>query len=82
MQNKELKALPLTMLERGDKAIVKEIRGGRGFINKLHALGITPGKEITKLSAMIFQGPVIIKIGESQIALGYGMANKIFVRKE
>ncbi len=82
MQNKELKVLPLTMLESGDKAIVKEIRGGRGFINKLNALGITPGKEITKLSAMIFQGPVIIKIGESQIALGYGMANKIFVRKE
>lgn len=82
MQNKELKVLPLTMLESGDKAIIKEVRGGRGFINKMNALGITPGKEITKLSAMIFQGPVIIKIGESQIALGYGMANKIFVRKE
>lgn len=82
MQNKELKVLPLTMLESGDKAIIKEVRGGRGFINKLNALGIMPGKEITKLSAMIFQGPVIIKIGESQIALGYGMANKIFVRKE
>lgn len=82
MQNKELKVLPLTMLESGDKAIIKEVRGGRGFINKMNALGITPGKEITKLSAMIFQGPVIIKIGESQLALGYGMANKIFVRKE
>lgn len=77
-----MKTVPLINLRTGEKAIVYEIIGGRGLVNRLGALGIIAGKEITKLSAMMMQGPVVVCIGNTQIALGYGMASKIIVRKE
>jgi ferrous iron transport protein A len=77
-----MKTLPLTSLRAGEKGVVFEIIGGAGLINRLCALGIIYGKEITKMSAMMMRGPIIICVGNTQIALGYGMANKIIVRKD
>jgi ferrous iron transport protein A len=75
-----MKTKPLTKLRAGEKSVVMEITGGRGLTNRLSALGIIPGKEITKINAMVMRGPVVIRFGNTQVALGYDMASKIQVR--
>jgi ferrous iron transport protein A len=42
-------------------------------------MGIRPGRKITKVGSMLFRGPVTLKIDHTQIAIGFGMANKIVV---
>ena len=49
------------------------------MISRLNALGIRPGQRITKVSSTPMRGPVTIKIGNAQVAIGFGMANKIIV---
>lgn len=69
----------LTQLEQRQKGKVIELIGGRGFLTKLDALGIRIGVEVIKLSSISQKGPVIIQVGDTQVALGYGMAKKIIV---
>ena len=54
-------------------------RHGHGFVDRLHSLGIRPGKRITKVSAMFMRGPVTIQVDRAQIAIGFGMAGRIVV---
>ncbi|MBW2595256.1 MAG: ferrous iron transport protein A [Deltaproteobacteria bacterium] len=58
---------------------VCEIKGGQGLINRLNSLGIRTGKKITKVSSMLLHGPVTIQIDRTKVAIGFGMAGKIFV---
>ncbi|MCX7757311.1 MAG: FeoA domain-containing protein [candidate division WOR-3 bacterium] len=69
----------LTELMYGEQGIIKEIKGSCAMLNRLCALGIIPGKTITKVSAMALRGPVVIRINGTEVALGYGMAKRIFV---
>jgi ferrous iron transport protein A len=65
-----------------ESGIVSEIRGGQGMTDRLNALGIRTGKRITKISSMLLRGPVTIQIDRMRVAIGYGMAEKIFVEVE
>ncbi len=65
-----------------ESGIVSEIRGGLGMTDRLNALGIRTGKRITKISSMLLHGPVTIQIDRMRVAIGYGMAEKIFVEVE
>ncbi len=49
---------------------------------RLSALGIRPGKRLTKVSAMFMRGPVTVRVGGTEIALGFGMASRIVVEVE
>jgi ferrous iron transport protein B len=69
----------LAMMKPGEKGKVVEILGGKGLVNRLEGLGIIPGTEVTKVSEQILHGPVVIKIGNTQVAIGYGMARKVMV---
>ncbi len=71
--------ISLKDLETGKKAIVKEIRGGFGFQRRLESLNIRIGKTIKKISSIPFHGPIIIEVDGCKIAIGQGMANKVFV---
>ncbi len=73
------KQIPLSRMETGQSGIVVQIQGGRGLINRLSALGIRPGQIVTKVSSMFMRGPVTIQVGNAQVAIGFGMANKIIV---
>lgn len=53
--------------------------GCHGLAGRLQALGVRPGKRITKLSGMFMRGPVTLQVGQAQLAIGYGMAGKILV---
>ncbi len=62
-----------------ESGIVHEIRGGQGLINRLNSLGIRTGKKISKVSSMLLHGPVTIRIDTTKVAIGFGMAGKIFI---
>ena len=74
--------MDVTMLNIGETATVVSIAGGRGLITKLAVLGIRPGVRLTKVSAQMFRGPVNVRVGNTEVGLGYGMASRILVEKE
>ena len=69
--------LPLCFRKKGTKVRVGEIKGGHRAIERLNGMGIYLGVEVTLLKPP--PGPVLVKVGNSRIALGFGLANKIFV---
>jgi len=69
----------LAKLKPGQHGIVREIQGGEALSKRLAAMGIRPGKQITKVSAMLMGGPVVVSIDRRQLALGNGMAHKVLV---
>lgn len=71
----------LTQLDNGASARVAELKGGRQFVGRLEAMGIVPGTTITKSSSSIMKGPVVLKKGSTQIAIGYAMAQRIMVEQ-
>ena len=77
MQIKALKDL-----KPGEGCGIGQSDGGRGMVNRLAALGIRPGRRITKLSSGFMHGPVTIEIDRTQVAIGFGMAKKILIEVE
>ena len=71
--------LTLAEMRTGQTGIVVGVLGGHGLIQRLDALGIRPGKKVTKLSSTLFRGPVMLKVNSTQVAVGFGMARKIVV---
>jgi ferrous iron transport protein A len=75
----DVKIVTLRQMQSGQSGKVVEIQGGHGLVNRLNALGMRPGKKITKVGSMLMRGPVTIQSGNTRIAVGFGMANKIIV---
>lgn len=71
--------ITLRQMQAGQSGIVAQIQGGHGLINRLSALGIRPGKKITKVGSMFMRGPVTVQLDSTQVAIGFGMANKVIV---
>ena len=73
------KQVPLTRLNVGQSGVVVQVQGGLGLANRLSAIGIRPGKKITKVSSMLMRGPVTVYVDRAQVAIGFGMARRIIV---
>jgi len=71
--------LTLSELKNGTHGRIIKIGGGQQAVKRLSALGIVPGKEIVKVSGMPLHGPVIVDVDRTQVALGFGLAKKVFV---
>ncbi len=69
----------LTDMVTGSLAIVDRFEGGGAFKEKLISMGILPGKEIEIISSRK-NGPVVIRVNDTRLALGHGMAYKIHVK--
>lgn len=74
--------LTVGRMKIGRTGIITQVVGGRGLVRRLEAMGIRPGKKVTKVSSMFLRGPVTLKIDRTQVAIGFGMANKILVEVE
>lgn len=72
---------PLTALQDGEEGVVDYVSGGFGLVRRLCDMGITPGTEIKVLNRCAFHGPLQIKVRDVSLALGYGVASRIYVRK-
>lgn len=71
--------LPLTMALPGDEVVLVTIQGGRGIRSRLHSMGLTPGTKLKVLNDGT-PGPFLISVRDFRIAIGYGIAKKIFVK--
>ena len=72
--------LTLAEMKTGQTGVVVGVLGERGLIQRLDALGIRPGKKVTKLSSTLFHGPVMLRVNNTKVAVGFGMARKIIVK--
>ena len=72
-------AIWLSQMKDGQQAIVSDVEGGRGLVEKLTAMGIRPGKRVTRFCSMYMHGPITIRIDNVQLSLGRGIADKILV---
>jgi len=71
--------MTLGQMESGQTGTIIQILGGRGLNQRLDALGIRPGKKVTKISTMLFHGPVTLRTDHTDVAVGFRMAHKILV---
>lgn len=72
----------LTQMKPGESGIIISLEGGFGMTEKLQNMGVRLGKNITKVSSHFWRGPQTVKIGNSQVAIGFGMAKRIFIEVE
>jgi len=72
----------LTRIQAGESGVVAEIQGGHGMTQRVLAMGIRPGKRITKISSHFWRGPQTVQVDNAQIAIGFGMARRIIVEVE
>lgn len=86
--------VPLISLKTGEKGTVAFVFGGRGrhrsrrrhsrwrLPRRLAEMGLTPGTEVRIVRSAPFHGPLEIEVRGSSLALGYGVASRVFVRKQ
>lgn len=70
---------PLSMVEEGTVLVVRDIHGGKTIKSRMESLGLKAGKkfEVLKNSS----GPLLIKLDNTRIMLGFGEANKIYCKE-
>lgn len=71
--------MTLIELESGRKARVIAFNGGPNMVKRLEDLGLLRGKIIEKISNNPFKGPVVVRINQVELAIGYRMAGRITV---
>lgn len=72
--------IPLSVLNYGTQARIVKINGGCNLIKRLTEMGLTFGTPIKVVSESC-GGPVLIEVRDSRIAIGRGIAMKIFVEE-
>jgi len=72
------KYLPLAMINPSEEVTVAEIRGGRGLVQRLSDMGLTPGTKLKVINSQM-PGPVLIDLRGSRLVLGHGVALKVMV---
>lgn len=68
----------LSMVDQGKEVTLAHINGGRGMRSRLFSMGFVPGTAFTVLSRN-GGGPVLVRVKDSRLAIGRGMAQKIIV---
>lgn len=74
--------LILSAMKNGQSGKVVAINGGLAMRGRLEALGLRINSRITKKSGFFKSGPVIVSVGNTDVAIGYGMASRILVEVE
>jgi len=85
--------LPLTELKNGESGKIIAVttggwgrRGGHGMgwgmERRLADMGLTPGTRVTVVKSAPFYGPLEVLVRGGRLALGRGMAERIFVDVE
>ena len=72
--------VPLTALAEGQRGEVVFVLGGRGAVRRLWDMGVTPGTEVIVAKKAPFMGPIEVIVRGTTLALGRGIASKVFVK--
>ncbi len=70
----------LTSLREGEIGVVAYTVGGFGLVRRLAEMGLTPGVKVKVLRRGPFRGPFQIEVRGVALALGHGVASRVFVR--
>lgn len=73
------KLIAIADMSSGQKGRIVQIDGGYGMIHKLDTMGIRVGNEVQKVTGQLMRGPIMLRQGNTRIALGFGMAQRIWV---
>lgn len=68
----------LSEVPTGRRALVRQLRGGKDFVNRMTALGFTEGDEVQVIQNH-GRGPLIALVRGARIALGRREALKVLV---
>jgi ferrous iron transport protein A len=71
-------AVFLDQLPPGSRAVVRELKGGKGFAARLAGMGVSAGCQIEVLQNPV-RGPLLVLVRGTRLALGQGEAAKILV---
>ncbi|WP_024821997.1 MULTISPECIES: FeoA family protein [Aminobacterium] len=71
--------VPLHLVKEGAQVRIERLTGGLAFRKRMAELGLLPGASFTVLHKG--GGPYLLKVGESRLALGQGVGDRIFVRE-
>ncbi|MGD6805729.1 MAG: DtxR family transcriptional regulator [Candidatus Bathyarchaeia archaeon] len=69
----------LSELKAGQGGKIQFIRGGHNVLQRLLDMGLTPSTKITLVKAAPFEGPIEVSVRGSKLAIGRGIASKVFV---
>ena len=67
----------LNNLRKGQTGTIAELPDGKRVNQKLKEMGLRQGMDISVTQVMPMNGPVIIRAGQTQIAIGHSMASRI-----
>ncbi|MGA2670702.1 MAG: metal-dependent transcriptional regulator [Dehalococcoidia bacterium] len=76
----EVEEIAITKLASGESGVVKSYAGGRAMLGRCLSMGFTPGS-LVKMLKNFGSGPVLVKVHDTEVALGRGIAEKIVVTK-
>ena len=74
-----LQIMMLSQLSLGEFARVTGIEGGQGVRRNLTQLGIHVGDVVSLARRGAFRGPLLVLVHGMQVALGRGVANRVYV---
>jgi DtxR family Mn-dependent transcriptional regulator len=69
-------------LKKGQCGKIALIRGGHNLLQRLLDMGLTPGTKICAVKVAPLGGPVELSVRGSKLAIGKGVAAKVFVELE
>lgn len=72
--------VPLTRLREGESAELAYTVGGFGLVRRLAEMGLTSGVKLRVLRKGVFRGPLEIEVRGVALALGRGVASRVYVR--
>lgn len=72
----------LAQMRKNEKGKLVRIENGTGLVKRLESMGLWVGKKIERTTALFLKGPITVRVGSTRIALGRGIAEKIFVEVE
>ncbi len=75
-----MRELMLSDTRPGDRVVVESREGGRG-LRRLWDMGLFPGTALEIVAAHPMRGPVIVRTGTTQIAIGRNMARTVRVKR-
>ncbi len=81
-EKRDMPIKPLTSLEPGESAKIAFIRAGRGAVRRLSDMGLTPGTSVKMIRSAPLSGPVNVELRGSRLAIGFGIASRVFVEVE
>ncbi|MCD6446366.1 ferrous iron transport protein A [Candidatus Bathyarchaeota archaeon] len=70
----------LINLREGEVGVVIRTVGGFGLVRRLAEMGLTPGTKVKVLRRAALRGPFQVEVRGVSLALGYGVASRIFVK--